>query len=122
MKENNLFEKTETSENALVDFQEEIQKFKDSEIEKKNQKGKFEPHLVNIDTDKLTEDDMKMWQVYKELTAENITQKDIQKFDEYRKSIDYNSELSSIFFAEFLANKLTPIWAENQLKMLGKIK
>jgi len=100
----NLFEK-EPQQESLENFQQEIQDLKDEEIEEKKEKAN--PDLINIQVEKLTPEDMKVWQIYKKLTEENITKKDVQNFEEYRESVYSDKEPARKSFAEFLANKLT---------------
>jgi hypothetical protein len=117
MEKNNPFEK-EPRQESLEDFQQEIENFKNKEIEEK--KKKANPDLINIEVDKLTLDDMKAWQNYKKLTVENITEKDVEDFEEYRKSVYSDKELepARISFAEFLSSPLSILWGKKELKEL----
>ena len=118
------FEKEPNSEQLLENFQQEIEDLRDKEAEKKklvdNPDLVGNPDLLNIEVDKLTEDDMKMWRICNELTAENITQKNIQDFEKYRKSTHINLKFGRNSFVQFLANKFHVLWMENQIKNFEK--
>lgn len=122
----NIFEKQPKQE-SLEDFQQEIQGLIDKEIEKMGKEAN--PDLINIQVEKLTPDDMKAWQNYKKLTEDNIRKKDIDDFNEYQK-LTYPKKISDkkepsrmsfvepsrISFVEFLANKLSILKGERELK------
>jgi len=108
----NNFEQPLSQEKALENFKQEIKDLRDKEIEEKDEKANFD--LVNIQTEELTKEDMDIWKRYKELTVENISQKDINDFNKYRNSIDKKSSRS--YFCMFLANELFSLWLMKDTK------
>ena len=101
-------------EQTLKDFQEEI---KNLQIQER-QKNKKESDFTDIVPEQLTENDMKMWHWYQNLKAnpDSITQEDIEKFDEYRETIDKKQTPGRNSFVMYLANKIISIQEEKQMK------
>jgi hypothetical protein len=115
MDKNNSFEKGPEQE-SLEDFQREIKELKDKEIEEKGKGGNT--HLVRIQTEELTEDDMRIWQTYKGLTVDSITEKNLKDFRKYRSRIDEEEEEGRFNFAAVMADRLYSLWGKKELKEL----
>ena len=104
-------------EQTLEDFQEEIKNLQIQERQKNEKEIKECSDFTDIIPEQLTENDMKMWSWYQNLKAnpDSITQEDIEKFDEYRGTIDKKQTPSRESFTMYLANKITSIWSDKKL-------
>lgn len=115
----NIFEKEpEQEQESLEGFQQEIENLRNEEIEEKGKKAN--PNLTNTEVKKLTEDDMRAWQNYKKLTADDITKKDIHDFTKYKRLAYSANEPARDNFAAFLGNRLTILWGKKELKRTEK--
>ena len=101
----------------LKDFQEEIKNLQIQEQQKSEKEIEECSDFTDIIPEQLTENDMKMWHWYQNLKAnpDSITQEDIDKFDEYRETIDKKQTPGRNSFTMYLANKITSIWGNKQL-------
>lgn len=101
--------KSETEEESLGKFCQEIQGLIDEEIKRKGEDAN--PDLVETKVGELTGEDKGIWEHYKKLTPENITREDIGDFFSYRASIDSKKEVGRFNFAMFLGNKYNVLLA-----------
>ena len=113
----NPFER-EPKQESLEDFQQEIENLKEKEIEEKEKMANR--NLVDTQTEKLTLDDMKVWQNYKKLTIDNITEDALRDFREYVYPINPDKEPGRRNFAAFLADRIQRLWGKKELKEIKK--
>ncbi len=111
----------EQQEQTFEGFQKEITELKEAELEENGDNAN--PDLMQTNTDELNEKDMEAWQCCKDLTMNNVTQKDMDKFQEYRMEIRSSEDVpvGRVRFSEFLANRLSVAWAYKELKDEGLI-
>ena len=95
-------------EQTLEDFQQEFKELQENHQEENREDSN--PDLMNVNINKLTMSDLKIWQEYKGLASKKISKEELDniygKLEEYRETVDDKKEPERYAFEMFMANKI----------------